>query len=383
MGKMPMPHPPMKPTLPEISHALADATAHAAALARENAELSSVLGAMREGVIALGPGERVTRVNPAAAAFLGTTAEAARGRLLGEVLRHAEAARVARAALDGREESGEAELLVSAPATGRYGTTIDKRVFQIHGAPLPGRNGAVLVLHDVTDLRRLEVIRQDFVANASHEIRTPTAAIQAAIETLADAPDMGQADRDRFMGMLSRQSLRLSAIVEDLLTLSRLERGTTLDRAKLEEHPLAPVLEAAAEACAPRAAAAKVLVEVSCEDSLSLPCDPVMLERAIVNLMENAIKYGASGGRVEVAARHEGGHMAISVRDFGHGIPTEHLSRIFERFYRTDKARSREQGGTGLGLSIVKHIAEGHGGVVKVESAVDAGSTFSLHLPIK
>lgn len=367
----------MKPSLSELSKALADATAYAAALARENAELSSVFGAMREGVLALAHDERVTRINAAGAQLLGIPADGARGRLLGEVLRHAEVARTARTALAGREAFGEAELLVSGPDG-----AIMRRIFQVHGEPLPGRDGAVLVLHDVTELRRLEMIRQDFVANASHEIRTPVAAIQAAVETMADAPDLEQADRDRFMGILSRQSLRLSAIVEDLLSLSRLERGQALDRARLGTEAMRPILAAAAEACAPRAIAAKVRVDVSCEEGLSLPCDPAMVERAVVNLLENAVKYGASGEVVSVSAAREGDFAAIEVRDRGQGIPGEHLPRIFERFYRTDKSRSREMGGTGLGLSIVKHIAEAHGGKVSVESSVGHGSVFRILLPL-
>ncbi len=367
----------MKPTLPELSKALADATARMAALSRENAELASVFGAMHEGVIALAHDQRVTRVNAAAAALLGITPEKARGCLLGEVLRHAEASRVARAALAGTPATGEAEAL-----TGGANQPLTRRVLQIHGAPLPGRDGAVLVLHDVTELRHLENIRQDFVANASHEIRTPVAAIQAAVETLTDNPDLDPGDHGRFMGILSRQSLRLAAIVEDLLSLSRLERGQTLDRSKLPEEPLQPIVAAAVEDCAARALAAKVRVDTTCEEGLALPCDSATLERAVVNLLENAIKYGASGGLVRVCTRSEANMGVIEVRDQGPGISSEHITRIFERFYRTDKARSREQGGTGLGLSIVKHIAEAHGGKVSVESQVGHGSAFRISLPL-
>ncbi len=367
----------------ELAKALADATAHAAGLSRENAELQSVLGAMREAVVAVGPDERITRVNAAAAPLLGMTADSARGRLLGESLRHPVITRVARAGLSGKVDEGEMEIFVPAKNASPGGSSaLARRLFQVRGTPMPGRTGAVLVLHDVTQLRRLEVVRQDFVANASHEIKTPVAAIQGVVETLADAPEMNETDRARFMDILTRQTSRLSKIIEDLLTLSRIERGLAVDLAGFSPEPLAPIGSAAVEACAPRANAAKVLIEADFDAGLALPCDPSMIERALVNLLENAIKYGGSGGRVAFRIARENNQAVLEVRDFGAGISSEHLPRIFERFYRTDKARSREQGGTGLGLSIVKHIAESHGGRVSVESSPGAGATFRIHLPL-
>jgi len=364
--------------LAQTAQSLADCTAQSALLARDNAELTSVFGAMREGVVALSEGGHVTRINAAAADLLGIPAEKARGRLLAEVVRHSEVARVARAALAGKAEEGEADLF-----TPGSDNTLTRRVFQVLGAPLPGRDGAVVVLHDVTELRRLEVVRQDFIANASHEIRTPVAAIQAAVETLTDAPEeIPPADRDRFMGILVRQSLRLSAIVEDLLAISSLERGHGLDAGQLRPEVLSGILATSVEACTPRAIASKAQITVTCDEGLSVPCEANMLERAVINLLENAIKYGPVEGHVSLCAKTSEGSAVIEVSDHGPGIPAEHLPRIFERFYRTDKARSREMGGTGLGLAIVKHIAEAHGGKATVESKVGVGSVFRIHLPL-
>ena len=323
---------------------------------------------------------------------LGVTADPARGRLLGEALRHPIITRVARAGLAGKVDEGEVELFVPAahgPANGFGSGSLDRRLFQVRGTPMPGRSGAVLVLHDVTQLRRLEVVRQGLRRQRQPwRIKTPVAAIQAVVETLADAPAMTQADRNRFMDILTRQTARLSRIIEDLLALSRIERGIAVDLAGFATEPLGPHRDGRiCRGLRPgrlRRRRPKRRSKPDFDAGIALPCDPSMIERALVNLLENAVKYGDTDGRVVFRIAREHNQAVLEVRDFGQGISSEHLPRIFERFYRTDKARSREQGGTGLGLSIVKHIAEIHGGRVSVESSsgVPQAQPFASSLPL-
>jgi two-component system phosphate regulon sensor histidine kinase PhoR len=238
-----------------------------------------------------------------------------------------------------------------------------------------------MVLNDVTRLRRLENLRRDFVANVSHELKTPITSIKGFVETLIDGAIRDPGAADRFLRIISRQADRLSAIIEDLLQLSRIERGTERQEIELRPHPLVTVLRGAVELCQPQAEEEHMLIELDCPRDLVAAINPPLLESALVNLIDNALKYGGSGGRVRVALREAEREAVISVQDWGAGIASAHLPRLFERFYRVDQSRDRKAGGSGLGLSIVKHIAQAHAGRVEVESKVGAGSTFSLHLP--
>ena len=250
------------------------------------------------------------------------------------------------------------------------------------------RLGVVLVLHDVSELRRLESIRQDFVANVSHEIRTPISAIKAAAETLFDDLEYRPDDPPdpttlrNFLGIIARQAERLHAIVEDLLALARIEQGKREDAIELISEPLSPVIAAAVETCQAKADAKDISIRINCEFGLMAEMNRTMLEQALINLIDNAVKYSPESSKVEVVALKIRNEVKITVLDEGRGIEAEHLPRLFERFYRTDRARSRQMGGTGLGLSIVKHIAEAHGGRVSVESRPGAGSTFVLTIPL-
>jgi two-component system phosphate regulon sensor histidine kinase PhoR len=264
-----------------------------------------------------------------------------------------------------------------------------ERFLQAQAAPLSDaagqRIGVLIVMHDVTRLRRLEVIRRDFVANVSHEIKTPITAIKGAVETLDDAvDDLGLDDSARrFLGIIARQADRLHNIVEDLLSLARIEQETERDRIALERVDLNEVARAAVSACMLQADAKQIKVELRRADSAEVMANAQLLEQAVINLLDNAIKYSPSGTRVSIAcaAPDDDAGAQVIVSDQGVGIDSDHLPRLFERFYRTDKARSRAQGGTGLGLAIVKHIAQAHGGTVSVESQVGRGSTFRIHLP--
>jgi two-component system phosphate regulon sensor histidine kinase PhoR len=241
--------------------------------------------------------------------------------------------------------------------------------------------GALIVLNDVTRLRRLEKIRRDFVANVSHEIKTPITAIKGFVETLREGAVKNPDDAERFLGIIEKHVERLEAIIEDLLSLSRIERGTEREENELVEKSVKDVLDTAIRVCEVGAVARKIDIELSCPENLFSKMEPRLLEQAVVNLLDNAVKYSNEESSIRVEASQGEGEIILSVRDEGCGIEKKHLSRLFERFYRVDKARSRQLGGTGLGLAIVKHIAQAHGGHVNVESTPGKGSTFSIYLP--
>jgi len=243
------------------------------------------------------------------------------------------------------------------------------------------RIGALIVLNDVTRLRRLENMRRDFVANVSHEIKTPITAVKGFVDTLMKGAINNQKDAFRFLDIIGRQVDRLNAIVDDLLSLSKLEQDPDQFVIQMEEVALKSVLQSAIQACSSRAAKQDAVIELVCDETLRAKVNAHLLEQAVVNLVDNAVKYSGPEKRVEVVGEQHKGEIIIRVRDFGCGISKEHLPRLFERFYRVDQARSRDLGGTGLGLAIVKHIAQVHQGSVKADSTLGKGSAFSIHLP--
>ena len=251
------------------------------------------------------------------------------------------------------------------------------RIFSAQATPLaPDR--LVLYLSDATQEYRLERVKADLVANVSHELRTPLAAMSSLAEALSD-PGLSEDKRTHFQERLEFQVHRMQSLVDDLLSLSRLESGQAPLR--LEEVDLHRLCEDLVGQLRPAAEAAAVTLEVEVPSGLHLRTDPLLLEVALRNIAENAIRYNKPGGRVTIRATGAGGPVAIRVQDTGEGIPGTHLPRIFERFYRVDPHRSREKGGTGLGLSIVKHAVNRLGGDVSVESTIGVGSTFSITLP--
>jgi len=250
----------------------------------------------------------------------------------------------------------------------------------LHGAA-EGRIGTLLVLNDVTQLRRLETVRKDFVANVSHEMRTPITAVKAAVETLLDRSEHRPEDVERLLEIIRRHADRMFAILEDLLTLARLDQQEGPAALQLEPGSAAALLSGAAEACQMRAESRQTTIHLEAAADLRLPMNRPMIEQALVNLIENAIKYSPPGQEVKVQAHRRGDEVVISVIDRGEGIEPHHLARIFERFYRVDKGRSRQVGSTGLALSIARHISQAHGGRVEVESQPGKGSTFQMILP--
>jgi two-component system phosphate regulon sensor histidine kinase PhoR len=260
-------------------------------------------------------------------------------------------------------------------------------VLNVISTPLYGEGetliGALVVLNDVTQLRHLEEVRRDFVANVSHEIKTPLTAIKGFVETLRTGEVEEPEQAERFLEIVEKHVDRLSAIVEDLLQLSRIEQEDGFKEVQLEESAINDVILAAAQACQEKAASKQIRIDLVCDDELNARMDPRLLEQAFVNLLDNAITYSNEEGSVRVGAFKTDSEIVVSFQDDGIGIAKKHLPRLFERFYRVDPARSRKLGGTGLGLSIVKHIINGHGGHVEVESTPGKGSTFTVYLPVK
>ncbi len=344
-------------------------------------ELEAVLASMVEGVVAVDAQDRIILLNQAAARLFRTTTAKAQGKNLQEVARNPDLQRFMAQvqALHGAPPSGG-----GAPAEGEI-TVYDgkERRLQAHGTVLRNPRGqhigTLVALNDVTRLRKLEDARREFVANVSHELRTPITSIKGYVETMLDhAPD-DQPELRRFLGIVAKQSDRLIALVEDLLTLSRIEQGE--ERIPLERGRVWDVLDGAAQLCGHAAQEKNIAVTVDCPANLSVPMNKALLQQAAVNLLDNAIKYSPPETRVEMTGRQDNGGCVIEVRDQGPGIEPEHIPRLFERFFRADKARSRKQGGTGLGLAIVKHIVGIHHGWTTVDSAPGAGSAFVIHLP--
>ncbi|NCN04667.1 MAG: hypothetical protein GW949_03450 [Spirochaetales bacterium] len=237
----------------------------------------------------------------------------------------------------------------------------------------------ILIVHDISRTVKLESMRQEFVANVSHELKTPVTSILGFVETLLDEDDGKAPQRAKFLGIIYKQSERLRNIIEDLLTLSRLEQeGNSV---RLEPGNPIQVVSRALEACSDKADKKGTQVQFQSSFDGTLAMNAPLLEQAIINLVENGIKYGNPGGKVEVVLERQTDSLVISVHDDGPGIPQRELEAVFQRFYRLDKARSRAQGGTGLGLSIVKHIARVHRGTVKAQSSLGRGSVFTLTIP--
>jgi two-component system phosphate regulon sensor histidine kinase PhoR len=348
---------------------------HIDTVMRQRNEIEAVLSSMVEGVIAVDMEERVISMNHAAAKMFGCDPAEAQGRSIQEVVRNTVLHQFVKNALSS-QEAVEKEIVLSSDGD---------RFLNGHGTLLRDAEGkqigALIVLNDVTRLLRLEKIRREFVANVSHEIKTPITAIKGFVENLRDGSVENHEDAERFLEIISKHVDRLEAIIEDLLSLSRIEQEAEREKVVIDEGRLKDVLETAIQVCEANAMAKKIEVELSCAEDIVAKFDPSLLEHAVVNLIDNAIKYSGEGKTVWVEAVQAEKEIIVSVRDQGCGIEKNHLPRLFERFYRTDKARSRQLGGTGLGLAIVKHIAQAHGGHVAVESTPGKGSTFAIHLP--
>ena len=339
-----------------------------AAAQRERDHLASILASMAEGVLVTDAQGRARLVNPAFARLFAIAGDV-RGKLPLEVARVPKLHEVVREALAGRRSDGEEVILER--GSGR-------RHAALAATPLGENAGVVVVARDVTPFVRLDQVRRDFVANVSHELKTPLAAIRGLAETLHDGALDDPETATQFLGRLLEQCRRLEATLEDLLTLSRLE-SPAAGKEKVAVD-LAELVRRAAELIAPAAAERGVSLATTAQPA-TVAGDADALERLALNLLDNAVKYNRPHGEVRVDVTAEPEWVVLTVADTGIGIAPEHLGRIFERFYRVDRGRARSEGGTGLGLAIVKHVAQLHGGRVDVESAPGAGTTFRVSLP--
>ncbi|MBU1412095.1 cell wall metabolism sensor histidine kinase WalK [Myxococcota bacterium] len=347
-----------------------------AMLHKERNELEAVFSAMTEGVVVLDPADRVTRMNRRAVELFPVNPERVYGQPLGELIAHPDLESLLS---DGRLDTStvRADLHFVSP---------QPRIVAVHCSRIRNAvgllTGTLLVLEEVTLLRRLESVRREFSSNVSHELRTPITSILGFVETLREETSTAtEEERRHYLEVIARSAGRLNAIVEDLLNLSRIELITDAQAAGLEPVELAGVLEAATGMCAMAARERDIRLQVEPVAGQKAHINASLFEQALVNVIDNAIKYSPEHTEVRIQMEQTGGELRIHVRDQGLGIPEKDLPHIFERFYRVDKSRSRKAGGTGLGLSIARHIMQVHGGTILVESRPGEGSCFTLALP--
>ena len=334
---------------------------------------AALFDSMIEGLLLLDAHDRIQLANRAFADLFGITADV-RGKTGVEGLRlHELTALVERVTTQKQVLGHELRL-----------TGLSERWLQINAAAIADgqgvRRGTILVFHDLTRLKQLERTRQEFVANVSHELRTPLSLIKGYVETLLDGAKDNPEVETKFLQTISRNSERLQFLIEDLLTISELESGRV--QMNLQRTDLRPLADKVISDLSARARAKNVSLSNALPETVVVQADADRLQQVFGNLVDNAIKYGRNEGTIVIAGQPgDGGMFEVRVQDDGPGIPAESQERVFERFYRVDKARSREQGGTGLGLSIVKHIIQGHGGKVWLKSEVGKGATFYFTLP--
>jgi two-component system phosphate regulon sensor histidine kinase PhoR len=346
-------------------------------IVRQKNELTAVLSSMAEGVIAVDMDEKIISINKAAARFFEDMPQNLLNRSIPEAIRNPDLQKFINRALSSKENLEEDITLYQK----------GERILNIHNTPLEDaagqRTGILVVMNDVTHLRKLENMRKDFAANVSHELKTPLTAIKGFVETLRTSEGVDPKETQRFLSIIEKHVNRLTAIIENLMKLSKIERQDETSEIRLEDSSVKSVILPAIQTCREKMAAKNITVDLVCPEDISARLDSRLMIQAMVNLLDNAINYSSEKSDIKISATVIDKELRICVQDHGIGISKEHLSRLFERFYRVDKARSRELGGTGLGLAIVKHIAHAHGGRVSVESTPGKGSAFSLHLPLR
>ncbi len=348
-------------------------------ITQQRNESETILSSMIEGVIVVDPDEKILRINQAAMQILdipNQDAESARGKRIQELVRNQALQKFIRDSLE-MDIQQEEELVLN---------NLAESTLKLHGVRLKDIDGnsigALIVLNDVTQMKMLENIRKEFVSNVSHELKTPVTSIKGYVETLRAGAVNDKKNATRFLKIISKHADRLHAIIEDLLNLSRIEQDVNNSHFELEYASVKKVLVDAVSVCYKKAGERKIKIELVFSNRIKAMIKPPLLSLAVVNLLDNAIKYSDENSKVRLEGYIEENEVIISVRDWGCGIPEESMPRIFERFYRVDKARSRDLGGTGLGLAIVKHIVQTHRGYVQVESALEQGSCFKIFLPM-
>lgn len=336
-------------------------------LSADRRQATAILSSMAEGVLATDQGGRIILANPAIEKMFEVIEPEIVGKTVREAIFNNEIADLfEEAARGGRPVEKEIETITPVAGT-----------FLAHASPMSGA-GVVCVIFDIGEIRKLERYRSEFVANVSHELKTPLTAIRNYVETLLDGAIEDKQNNQTFLGKIEKHAVNLTALINDILELSRLEAKRELS--PFVEVDLAETIKKTVETVAGKAQKKKIRLEVDCAGAIVNGIED-HLYRAILNLLDNAINYTPDGGRVEIVCCREKGKLIVTVADTGIGIAAEHLPRLFERFYRVDQARSRDLGGTGLGLAIVKHVMNLHGGTVEVESEVGKGSKFTLVFP--
>jgi two-component system phosphate regulon sensor histidine kinase PhoR len=341
---------------------------------QQHDEQSALLSCMTECMLAVDAEKKLIKMNRSAEALFRINARASLGKNIMEVIRNADLLNLVNRTF-ASNTSQENEIFLAETHTYLLGSG------SVLHAPGGQRMGAVIVLNDITRLRKMEHIQRDFVADVSHELRTPITSILGFAETLRYGTVESNEEKDHFLDIICRQSNRLQAIVEDLLALSSIEDEAEKGEIELRTGHVAAVIRGAVQGCQAAAEHKQVQLEISCPERLQTLMNLQLLQQAVMNLIGNAIKFSEPESRVEIVGRETEEGIAIEVRDQGPGIAPEHHARLFERFYRVDKGRSRRLGGTGLGLAIVKHIALAHRGRVGVNSEYGKGSTFFIVLP--
>ncbi len=337
-------------------------------------ELEAVHSSMQEGVIAIGNDEQIITINNAAARIFNFPSDKLKHRNILEVARNFELQTFIQKALS-THEPVEDDIFIQ-----RDGD----HILNIHSSALwdarEKRMGTLIIFHDITRIRRLERMHKDFAANVSHELKTPLTTIKGFIETLQEMVADKSKDAAGFLKIIEKNVNRMIELINDLLALSRLERleGTGIE---FEENHLSTLIEDAVDSCRVMADKKQMQIHVDCPNDLTAMVDPILMEQAIANLVENAVKYSPENKQVNITASETGQWMDIAITDYGNGISKEHLPKIFNRFYRVDKGRSRQEGGTGLGLAIVKHIVQYHNGRITVDSVKGKGTTFHICIP--
>lgn len=344
---------------------------------RQRNELEAVLSSMTEGVIAVNPEENIISVNQAASRMFYKQPSELLNRSVQETVRNPDFQRFLRISLLD-ENPHEEDIFFHLKG---------ETLLNMRSAPLKNaggeRIGILIILNDVTRLRHLENMRRDFAANVSHEIKTPLTAIKGFTETLRTGALNNPEEAARFVGIIENHTNRLIAIIEDLMKLSIIEQSSDNKTIMLQDCRILPILSAAIKICRPKADEKGIRILYTCDEALTAKLNAALIEQAFVNLLDNAIKYSESGSSIEIEAAKTDSEVAIAFRDNGIGIGREHLSRLFERFYRVDASRSRKLGGTGLGLAIVKHIVIANAAKVTVESTPGKGSRFVIHIPFQ
>ena len=338
----------------------------------EQGKLSAVLTGMVEGIVVVDNDLRISIINPAAKKIFDLNGEGLEDRFLLEVIRNSQMDDLLREAIQSDRPLSR-EITILSPV---------QRILQIHSTPLretDQKSGALAVIHDITETRRLETVRTEFVANVSHELRTPLTAIKGFIETLLDGALEHPKDSHRFVKIIEAHADRLRNLIDDLLTLSKLEAKG--GEAKFETIDLAEIVRDTVGMLKRKSKEYRITIKVELPKSLPVRADKNKMGQVFINLIDNAIKFNREGGKVTISGEENSENIKVSVSDTGIGIPKKEIERVFERFFRADKARPRELGGTGLGLSIVKHVMEAHRGSVKVESLEGQGSKFTLRMP--